>query len=202
VPRRAPDVVTPLGAPSEGRGDRIVEPLGEFTPSRLCIPARFDEVYRRFSGSVSRWIRALGGPEAEREDLRQDVFLIVYRRLPEFDGQNLAGWLFQITRRRVRDFRRLRWFRLILSNTPVEDSIVSASAGPDAMLRGKESAAQLAHLLSKLPEPQRVALVLFEIEGRSGEEIARLQRVPVNTVWARIHKARAKLAARATRLHD
>ena len=67
------------------------------------------------------------------------------------------------------------------------------------MLGNKQTAEILARLLSKLPEHQRVAFVLFEIEGYSGEEIARIQRVPVNTVWARIHKARAKLAARAKR---
>jgi RNA polymerase sigma-70 factor, ECF subfamily len=47
----------------------------------------------------------MGAPEAEREDLVHDVFIVVHRRLHDFDGENLAGWLYQIARHRVRDFR-------------------------------------------------------------------------------------------------
>ncbi len=172
--------------------------------SRAKLPTlhalSFDEIYRTFFDEVCRWIRALGGPPAEREDLVQDVFLIVHRRLPEFDGKNLAGWLYQITRHRVRDFRRLRWFRLFLNRSQVEDSLVSPTAGPESVLNDKEKAEVLTRLLSKLPAEQRAAFVLFEIEGYSGEEIARLQGAPINTVWARIHKARTKLATHVASL--
>ncbi len=160
----------------------------------------FEEIYRAYFDEVYRWTRALGGPDAERDDLVQDVFLIVHRRLPEFDGKNLAGWLYQITRHRVRDFRRLRWFRLLLSRGQVEENLVSPAIGPEAALGHKERAAVLARWLAKLPEAQRVAFVLFEIEGYSGEEISRLQGAPLNTVWARIHKAREKLVASAASL--
>jgi len=51
-------------------------------------PPEFRVIYERWFEEVSRWIRAMGGPEAEREDLVQDVFLVVHRRLPDFDGEN------------------------------------------------------------------------------------------------------------------
>ena len=51
-------------------------------------------------------------------------------------------------------------------------------------------------ILDTLPAEQLAAFVLFEIEGLSGAEIAQLQRVALNTVWGRIHKARQKLQAR------
>jgi RNA polymerase sigma-70 factor (ECF subfamily) len=160
----------------------------------------FDAIYRAFVDDVRRWIRALGGPEAEREDLAQDVFLIVHRRLPDFDGENIGGWLYQITRHRVRDFRRLRWFRLFLSKTQVDESLVNTAEGPEGALNRKEGERLLVQLLSKLPEAQRATFVLFEIEGYSGDEIAQFQGVSVNTVWARIHKARAKLATHLKRV--
>jgi RNA polymerase sigma-70 factor (ECF subfamily) len=163
--------------------------------------ARFEEVYEQYFDEVSRWIRALGGPEDEREDLTQDVFLVVHRRLADFDGHNLPGWLYQIARRRVRDCR-LRWFRLSLGNPLVDDMVMVASGvDPEAALRAKESEALLARILSKLPDTQRAAFVLFEIEEYSGEEVAQIQSVPVNTVWARIHTARQKLVAHLARLH-
>ncbi len=157
----------------------------------------FEEVYRTFFSDVFRWVRALGGPEAERDDLVQDVFVIVHRRLPDFDGQNIHGWLYQITRHRVRDFRQLRWFRLFLHSSSVDDvsgGALAVSRTPEGTLGDKEHAEILQRLLSKLPEAQRAAFVLFEVDGYSGEEIARIQGVPLNTVWARIHTARAKLA--------
>jgi RNA polymerase sigma-70 factor (ECF subfamily) len=53
-----------------------------------------------------------------------------------------------------------------------------------------------------LNESERAALVLFEIDGYSGEEIAEIQGVPTNTVWARIHKARKKLQASLAQLES
>jgi len=69
-------------------------------------PLDFAAVYARWFHDVSHWARALGGPEADCEDLAQEVFLIVRRKLSDFDGRNLAGWLYRITARTVRDHRR------------------------------------------------------------------------------------------------
>jgi RNA polymerase sigma-70 factor, ECF subfamily len=181
--------------------ENLAEPLvrARSSPSRALT---FHEVYRAYFDDVGRWIWALGGPSAERDDLVQDVFLIVHRRLHAFDGQNLGGWLYQITRHRVRDLRRLRWFRFFLTTARPDDSRASPSDGPEDLLRGKETQEMLGRLLAKLPESQRAAFVLFEVEGYSGKEIARLQGVPLNTVWARIHQARTKLAATLKRLRE
>ena len=160
------------------------------------LPLDFRAIYERWFEEVSRWIRAMGGPEAEREDLVQDVFLVVHRRLPDFDGQNVAGWLYQIARHRVRDFRRLLWVRYMLfGRVPLSEHLSVNGASPSDSLETSEKRAMLDRLLRKLNESERAALVLFEIDGYSGEEIAHIQGVPVNTVWARIHKARKKLKA-------
>jgi RNA polymerase sigma-70 factor (ECF subfamily) len=200
--------LTPMrSAPLDVEGSpthaEAIAPTARSGPHLKPEAQQFEEIYRASFGHVCRWVRALGGPGAERDDLVQDVFLIVHRRLPDFDGKNLHGWLYQITRHRVRDFRRLRWFRLFLHSSRVDDSLAGSFAGarnPEGALEEKQRGAILERLLSKLPEAQRAALVLFEIDGYSGEEIARLQGVALNTVWARIHKARAKLTANISRL--
>jgi RNA polymerase sigma-70 factor (ECF subfamily) len=139
-------------------------------------------------------VRALGGPESDQEDLVQDVFLVVHRRLADFDGRNMAGWLYQIARRRVRDFRRLHWIRHVLARrVPLSNNLLKAGPGPADYLETQEKARELEAMLSTLNPDQRAAFVLLEIEGYSGEEIARLQSVPLNTVWARIYKARKRL---------
>ncbi len=174
----------------------IVAAIEPAPASRLV----FGEIYHAFRDDVGRWIRSLGGSESDCEDLVQDVFLVVHRRLAEFDGQNIAGWLYQITRRRVRDYRQLSWFRLVLGGPTMERATARPGDAPDAVLSNKQKREGLARLLSKVPASQRDAFVLFQIEGYSGEEIAHMQGVPLNTVWTRIYKTRARLAAGALRL--
>jgi RNA polymerase sigma-70 factor, ECF subfamily len=163
-------------------------------------PLEFATIYETWFDDVSRWVRALGGPAADRDDLVQDVFLIVYRRLHDFDGQNVAGWLYKIARRRVRDFRRLAWVKnLVGRRAPLSDALTGSTSTPAELLERKERSAELERMLETLSDDQRVAFVLFEIEGYSGEEIARVQGVPINTVWARIYKSRKKLQEQIVR---
>jgi RNA polymerase sigma factor (sigma-70 family) len=158
----------------------------------------FQQIYDERFEHVERWVRALGARSSDIEDLVQDIFVVAYRRLPHFDDRNVAGWLYQITRRRMCDYRRLSWIRHIFTeatSTTFERLLVT---GPDALkqLESREKAELVERLLDKLPGEQRGAFVLFEIEGCSGAEIAELQQVTVNTVWARIYKARQKLQSR------
>ena len=161
----------------------------------------FEGLYERWFEDVSRWVRALGAAVADRDDLVQEIFLVVHRRLSDFDGQNVAGWLYQIARRKVRDHRRLLWVKHLFGNSslPLVDAMLTTKQSALDELETKQKRELLSQLLEKLNEDQRAAFVLFEIEGNSGEEIAALTGVPINTVWARIHKARKKLQDQAQR---
>ncbi len=151
----------------------------------------FDEVYG--------WLRALGAPAADREDLAQEVFLVVRRRLREFDGRNVAGWLYQIARRQVQRHKRLRWVQRVFGWSSIESVGQGAESGallaaptpsPLAALEAKERRALFEALTAGLSEKRRAVLVLFELEGYTGEEIAEILDVPINTVWTRLHHAR------------
>lgn len=160
----------------------------------------FDALYDAWFDKVASWVAAMGAPPGDRDDLVQDVFIVVLRRLPSFDGENIAAWLYQITRRRVRDFRRLSWFKRLLFR---DNSSLEALGGTETNANAgdlRDQQRRLDHLLEVLGEEQRAAFVLFEIDGLSGEEIAGMQGVPLNTVWARIHTARKKLSERLTKL--
>jgi len=161
----------------------------------------FESVYEQWFDDVSRWVRALGARDADREDLVQDIFMVVHRRLADFDGQNVAGWLYRIAGRKVRDHRRLLWVRQLFGSKslPLADGMLQTRQSALDELETKQKRELLERLLAKLNADQRAAFVLFEIEGNSGEEIAKLQGVPINTVWARIHKARKKLQDQAER---
>jgi RNA polymerase sigma-70 factor (ECF subfamily) len=162
----------------------------------LDQPLEFSEVYTTWFREVCRWIAALGGPEADVEDLSQDVFLIVRRKLAAFDGRNMAGWLFKISKSIVRDHRRRAWFKHLLTGLgPLTEDAVSAADGPATTLEKKEEQRTLYKLLAKMSQTRRETFVLFEIVGYSGEEIAKLQELPLNTVWTRLHHARKEFYA-------
>ena len=140
-------------------------------------------------------MRALGARPPDVADIVQEVFVVAYRRLPDFEDDNVAGWLYQITRRKVRDYRRLSWIKHIFTTKTLSTFKHSLTLGPDPLklLESHERTELLEHILNSLPDEQRAAFVLFELEGLSGAAIAELQQVPVNTVWGRIYKARQKL---------
>ncbi len=169
-------------------------------PATVPVP-EFRAVYDAWFEEVSRWIRALGGLDADRDDIVQEVFLVVRRRLSSFDGVNMAGWLYRITRRQVRDFRRRSWVKHIFNRRSVgePDHLAHGGGGPAAALEHKDAQRVLQTILGKMKEDRRSAFVLFEIEGLSGEEIARIQSVPLNTVWTRLHHARREFFALAAK---
>jgi RNA polymerase sigma-70 factor (ECF subfamily) len=142
-------------------------------------------------------MRGLGVPEAEIEDVAQDVFMIVRRKLPHFHGGNLAGWLYRIAHLTVRNFRRKAWFKNLFSRRREFDSVelLGMGATPAMALETKQDQRVLAQMLDRMSDKRRSTLVLYEIEGYSGQEIATLHGVPVKTVWTRLHHARKDLVA-------
>jgi RNA polymerase sigma-70 factor (ECF subfamily) len=152
----------------------------------------FSLLYDEWFDRVVVWLSALGAPNADREDLAQEVFVVVRRRLPEFDGRNVPGWLFQIARRQVLRHKRSVWFKRVFSLGGEQPGDITASTtpGPLELFEAEERRRLVERLLSGLSEKRRVVFALFEIEGHSGEEIAALLDVPLNTVWTRLYHAR------------
>jgi len=164
-------------------------------------PREFREVYESRFHDVLRWIRAMGGRDEDLDDLAQEVFIIVRRKLEGFDGQNLNGWLYRITQRTVRDYRRAAWFRNLLARKRVSDhegtllKLMEPGRGPAEEQELREAQRSLRLILERMREKHRAAFVLFEIEGYTGEEIAELQGAPVATIFTRLYHARREFAA-------
>jgi RNA polymerase sigma-70 factor (ECF subfamily) len=171
---------------------------------RAAKPLDFASIYDAWFDHVSRWLRVLGAPEADNEDLTQEVFLVVRRRLRDFDGRNVAGWLHRIASGQVRQHRRRRWIRSVFSGRPVIaiEELPSSGTSPIAALETREKQRVLEMLVSKMSEKRRVAFVLFEIEGYDGEEIADILDIPINTVWTRLHHARRDFFALVTQYRN
>ncbi len=154
----------------------------------------FDAVYAEHFDYVYRVVVRLGGT-SHAEDLAQEVWAVVHRRLAGFEGRaRLTTWLFQIAYHVVGDHirkERLRRGFLALVGRPV------AAAHEPAAVRALEHAedAALTRAVAALAWKQRAVLVLHEVEGWSCETIAERLEVPVATVYTRLHHARKRLAA-------
>jgi RNA polymerase sigma-70 factor (ECF subfamily) len=153
----------------------------------------FDRVYTEHFHHVTRWARAFGGLEADVDDLAQEVFMVVRRKLAQFDGRSMPAWLYGITRKTVSDYRRRAWLRRILhgvtrSLDSTRDDAISVP-GIDVVER-LEAQRILRRVVERMSPVRRAAFILFEIEGYSGEEIAELEQIPIATVYTRLHHAR------------
>jgi RNA polymerase sigma-70 factor (ECF subfamily) len=161
----------------------------------------FRAVYEAWFDRVCRWLRALGGPQSDVEDLAQEVFVVVRRKLPAFDGENLGAWLYRISARTASDARRRSWFKHLFArraSLPL-DGLAHAAASPAELLERKEAEQVLYRLLDGMSEKRRRALVLAEIEGATSEEIARLEGIPAATARTRLHHARREFLERAAK---
>jgi RNA polymerase sigma-70 factor (ECF subfamily) len=157
-----------------------------------------DELYERHATDVKRWARRLAGPHADVEDLLHDVFVIALRRRFTFRGDaNIKTWLFRITHHVVRARLRRKRVRGLLFGRHHEElaAALPSPSTPQDEAERHERHVRLYQALDRLSDVYRTTLILYEIDGLSGEEIAELTDVNLSAVWVRLHRGRAKLQA-------
>ncbi|MEO6603326.1 MAG: sigma-70 family RNA polymerase sigma factor [Polyangiaceae bacterium] len=160
-------------------------------------------VYEGHFRYVWRCLRSLGVRDALVDDALQDVFLVVQRRLPEFDGgAELRTWLYAIALRIARKYReRARREPASLEaerEQAPELPAASEASGEVALARDRLALARRA--LSALDDEKREVFVLARIEEMSAPEIAKVVGIPINTVYSRLRAARLAFDAEITRL--
>jgi RNA polymerase sigma-70 factor, ECF subfamily len=165
----------------------------------------FDDVYEQHFDFAWRNLRRLGVREAQLSDAAQDVFLVVYRRLPDFSASaqaSLRSWLYSIVVRVARQYHR--GLRRKPSEAIDDISQLPDASGmqPERSAQQRQALEQLLGLLGQLDEAKREAFVLSELEGLSAPEIAEILGVNVNTIYARIRAARRALEAAAAALPE
>ena len=157
-----------------------------------------DELYGRYAADVKRWVRRLAGPDADLEDLLHDVFVIALRRHFTFRGDaSIKTWLFRITHHVVRGRRRRSFVRGLLFGQRRDELIAATPAvsTPHDEIERRERHARLYRAMDQLPDAYRTALILYEIDGLPGEEVAELVGISLGTLWVRLHRGRARLLA-------
>jgi RNA polymerase sigma-70 factor (ECF subfamily) len=172
---------TSVAAPVTGESGGIPAP-------RAQVHA-FDDVYREHFPFVWRSAKRLGVSDAALDDVVQEVFVIVHRRLADFEGRStLRTWLFGIALRVVRDHRRAA--RRRDPGPPVDPDTLSASGGPCHDAETAEAVRLLHTLLDQLDDERREIFVMAELEQMTMPEIADTLGINVNTAYARLRIAR------------
>jgi RNA polymerase sigma-70 factor (ECF subfamily) len=167
------------------------------------LPA-FAQVYEEHFEFVWASARRLGVSDAALDDVVQEVFVIVHRKLGEFAGRSsVRTWLFAIVRNVARDARRsVRRKSPHQAPGAHEDPEVLAAAEGERPDRIAERSAEnrvLHELLDALDDDKREVFVLAELEGFSAPEIAEAVGANVNTVYSRLRLARQEFAEAAAR---
>jgi RNA polymerase sigma-70 factor (ECF subfamily) len=166
----------------EGQYLRLVGPAE--APSSPGFNALFSEHY----AFVHRTLRALGVEPMAVDDAAQEVFLVVHRRLGDYDGRApVRAWIFGITRRVAHDFRRtVRRQQARLSLIEDRRSVPT----PEHHLTQQQAVAQLERYLDSLGEIRRAVFVLCDIEEMTAPEVATALGIKLNTVYSHLRKAR------------
>ena len=160
--------------------------------------AQFRQLVHEHARPLARTLRYLGVSDADLEDAVQEVFVTAHRRWPELSHEeSVGGWLrgvaVNVARNRRRNAERAR-------RTFVPEVEEAADARlPEEELAERQRCLRLLRLLDALPEEQRTALVLFEVEGVPMKEISELLGTSLPTAYRRVEDAREALKRAMTK---
>jgi len=156
-------------------------------------PLRFDQIYEHHFAFVWRSLQLLGVPSAAVEDVTQDTFNVVLQKLGHFEGRSsIRTWLFAIAQRVAANHRRMTRRKTHLLR-PLTDSVVSHEPTPHALAEAQECAGVVQRFVASLDAELRTVFVLAVLEQVPAREVAEALRIPVNTVYTRVHHLREAL---------
>lgn len=163
----------------------------------------FEQVYEASFDFVYRNARRLGVPASAADDVVQEVFLVLHRRLPEYDGRaTLRSWVYGILANTVRQYRRTfrRKERPLQAIERDEDlGPASSRVSPEQRAERRQDMLLLLGLLDQLPDEQRELLVLADLEQLSVPEICACIGGNPNTVYSRLRASREALRGKLAR---
>lgn len=161
----------------------------------------FRDLYDANFAFVWRTLRRLGVPESDIADATQDVFLVVHRRLSDFEGRaRVTTWLFRICLRTAKDRRRRAYQRRERIAPEEVDAQLDTRPGAEAALARLDDLRILEAALGELDLDQRAVFTLFELEEMTGEQIAETLEIPLGTVYSRLRLARSAVRRALQRL--
>ena len=180
APRKGPPPVPPRAAAA------APDPAAGADTAPLDVAT----IYDQHVDFVWRSLRRLGVPDRLVDDAVQDVFIVVHRRLAEFEGRSaLRSWLFGIARRVAHDHRR-RIGRKERTEELPEAVLDPTGATPAGDVERAQAVRVLHAILESLDDDKREVFILAELEQMTVPEIATALGVNLNTIYSRLRAAR------------
>ena len=152
-----------------------------------------EAIFREHAPYVWRALRRLGVQERDVEDICQDVFLVVHRRLDSFHGGSaVRTWLYGICIRSASDYRKRQHRH---RESPAGDDLPEVSAEPEMeeAVERRLACDRLDEALDVLDDAKRAVFVLYELEEMTLAEIASAVGAPLPTVYSRLQAARKNI---------
>ena len=184
-----------VALPMLGYGLAASEPAETEEVARLLRQAKsgdaaaFEALLRSFEVRVARTALRLLGNRQDAQDAAQEVFLRLHRRIGQIDSAgNLSGWLYRVTVNASYDILRKR-----KSSVPIDDARHAVAASADDEADRDWQRQLVAEALLTLPEKERAAVTLRDIEGLSTKEVAGILGSSEATVRSQISSARLKI---------
>ena len=149
-----------------------------------------EAIFREHAPYVWRALRRLGVHERDVEDICQDVFLVVHRRLDSFHGGSaVRTWLYGICIRSASDYRKRQHRH---RESPAGDDLPEVSAEPEMeeAVERRLACDRLDEALDVLDDVKRAVFVLYELEGVLMPEVAEAVGCPLQTAYSRLYAAR------------
>lgn len=194
------DVQTDGGPATVGMFETTKVELGKAGDLQLTAAASkgdmvaFEEIYTRHHRRVYSICLRMLQNASEAEDLTQDVFIQLYRKIGSFRGDSaFTTWLHRMTVNQVLMHFRKRTvkFEKTTEEGETPDQIVTGTANPERMRIVDKIA--LDNAIAQLPDGYKNVFVLHDVEGFEHEEVARILGCSVGTSKSQLHKARLKL---------
>src|SRR5262249_21825372 len=147
-----------------------------------------EHLLNRYETKVFRMALTFLKDPARAEDVTQEIFLKLWQALPDYDGRASPGtWLYAIARNTCLSTSRSDSYR---KTVPLDECHEPAAPG-SALITDME----LSQCVDRLPEIQRTVIILFYLQERSVDEVARMLGMPEGTVKSHLHRARQALGA-------
>ena len=151
----------------------------------------FDELYDRHFDFVWSSLRRIGVPVADLPDVAQEVFVVVHRRLADFEQRaKVTTWLFQICLYAARDCNRRAHVRREVADAKSIDAFPEPCDRADTLLERRDDLLLFERVLDGMNTDQRDVFVMFELAEMTGEEISAILEIPLATAYSRLRLAR------------
>ena len=169
---------------------------------RGALPA-FNKIILHYQSLAYNVAYRIMGDSDSASDATQDAFVKAYQRISQYRGGSFKAWLLRIVTNTCYDALRARKRRPTVSleneiegeesDPDYDPRLIDTAERPDAFVMRKELASMIQVAIGQLPEDQRTALILSDVEGMDYEEIADAMGTALGTVKSRLSRARAKM---------